>query len=114
MERLTEFYAGEGKERIGFILKSGAVVELENKSPEPYSSAFADPEFLLANENELLASFHTHPGGSKNLSGDDYQAFCNWPDLKHYIVGKDGIACYVVKNGTVIHEDENRTARGAS
>lgn len=103
MQSLLEFYSSEGNERLGFILHDGSVVEVKNLCNEPGRGGIVDPTFLVENEDRLAASFHTHPGASSNLSGDDYQAFKNWPDLKHYIVGNDGVRCFVVRNGAVVH-----------
>ena len=102
MDALSEFYASSGPERVGFVLRDGSVVEVENKSPSTEHSSVVDPSFLIDHEDELVASFHTHPGESCNLSTDDLHAFANWPHLKHYVIGKDGIAAFEVRNGNVI------------
>jgi proteasome lid subunit RPN8/RPN11 len=111
---LLEYYTLEGVERVGFILIDGSIIEVENISSTPYLTASVDPAFLVENEDRLLASWHSHPGATSQLSGDDYQAFSNWPDLKHYIVGSDGVSSYIVVKGKVVHEAEDHPPRCTS
>jgi proteasome lid subunit RPN8/RPN11 len=109
--KLVDYYASEGKERVGFIMTDGSIIEVENISPSPYVSASVNEAFLVENEDRLLASWHTHPGATSQLSADDYQAFTNWPDLKHYVVGNDGVSEYVVREGHVVYANEDRSSR---
>jgi proteasome lid subunit RPN8/RPN11 len=61
----------------------------------------------LDDEN-VVATFHTHPNKSSNLSKEDYDAFVNWEKLLHFIIGKDKISCYKVsERGTVIVENKD-------
>lgn len=41
-----------------------------------------------------------------NLSGEDYQAFINWPQLLHHIIGNDGVRTYEVRrNGAIVERN---------
>lgn len=105
MQALLEKYEGE-LERCGLILKDGSVVEVKNIAPEPKNAFYACPEDLLPYlEEDLIAgTWHTHPNASSNLSPGDHETFVFWPDCRHYIVGSDGVSCYVVKDNTVFRE----------
>lgn len=105
MQELLQRYEGD-KERCGLILADGTIVELPNVAPEPTEAFCADPEALLPylDAGVIAATWHTHPSTSSNLSVGDYETFLFWPDCKHYIVGNDGVACYVVRNNTVFRE----------
>jgi len=106
-EKLREYYSESGNERGGFITKDGIIVEVENihQNKEDYFMFSCDDLDKLDDEN-VLATFHTHPNKSANLSKEDYDAFVNWEKLLHFIVGKDKISCYKVsERGTVIVEN---------
>lgn len=96
--KLWRFYQPEGVERGGYINRFGEAVELANHHPEPTKGFDPPTEDLALLEEIAIATFHTHPGGSSNLSDEDYFAFTNWPDLRHYIVGEDGITAYTVND----------------
>lgn len=49
----------------------------------------------------MMASWHTHPGGTANLSVEDWETFVQWPEQLHVIVGSDGIRWYAVKGSAV-------------
>jgi proteasome lid subunit RPN8/RPN11 len=95
-----------GKERVGFILASGEIVECENICRDPengFEISAADLERY--DTDDTVASWHTHPGKDANLSIEDHHTFLLWPHLLHYIVGTDGVRCYAVKDGKVVaHE----------
>lgn len=41
-----------------------------------------------------------------NLSGEDYQAFNNWSQLLHHIIGNDGAGTYEVRrNGAIVERN---------
>lgn len=104
--KLVDFYAPDGPERVGFILRSGEIVEVKNVSNDPLNAFAVEPEELIRLEDEMVASWHTHPGVTSNLSGDDYAAFKSWPDLLHYIIGKGGVTCYsVTASGAVVKNE---------
>jgi proteasome lid subunit RPN8/RPN11 len=99
---LVQFYT-EDKERIGFVLKTGEVIETENICDDPQNGFDFRGEDLLRYAEIAHASWHTHPGVSSNLSEEDRRSFLDYPDLTHYIVGNDGVSEYVVENGSVIY-----------
>lgn len=109
LEELKKFYSDDPNtpELGGFVLESGLVVHRPNSSPDPLGSFCLAPDDLIKYEEFAVATWHTHPGGGSNLSGDDYIAFKNWPIFQHYIVGKDGIRCYYVdERGNVIEKSD--------
>lgn len=103
---LKSCYSDSGIERGGYIAK-GVLYECENESPNPieiFKMKISDLEEMEKAEAEC--TFHTHVNGSMNLSMDDYQSFIDWADMKHIIVGKDGVKCYAVnEKGNVVVEE---------
>ena len=104
MKSLFEFYEGD-EERCGFILDDGQVLELKNIHPEPQKGFEIDAEEILRYISRIAAIWHTHPGSTSVLSGEDKLCMEMWPQVKHMIVGKDGITTYRVVNGAVLNED---------
>lgn len=96
---------GDTAERCGLVLKGSKIIELENISAEPEKGFEISPNNMVKYEDEMVASWHTHPDHDSNLSEKDYAGFLMWPQIKHYIVGTDGVSCYVVKDGIVINAD---------
>lgn len=92
-----------GAERGGVILTDGTVIEFENKAQDPSQVFFPDMADLLPYVDLLYATWHTHPSGTANLSVEDTQTFLAWPQLKHAIVGSDGVRWYAVKGKAVIN-----------
>jgi proteasome lid subunit RPN8/RPN11 len=60
----------------------------------------------LLESGEVVSTWHTHPTGSPNHSGEDRQCFLSWPDLSHIIIGvRDGKIVqtkYRVENGVLL------------
>lgn len=104
LDKVKEFYAPAGEERVGLVLASGEVIELVNISTEPLTSFMLSPDDLLKHVilGKAQATWHTHPGGGNNLSTHDYQAFLNYPEMKHLIAGHDGVRIYEVENGRIL------------
>lgn len=92
-----------GPERGGLVLDDGTVIELTNLMDEPEDGALLDPAELIQHEDRMVATWHTHPTTSANLSGMDWETFTNWPDQLHAIIGTDGIRWYRVKGRAVIN-----------
>lgn len=90
------------KERVGFILANGELVEVENVCSEPEQGFEVSGADLVKYEHDAIATWHTHPGKDSNLSVNDYRGFKNWPKLTHYIVGIDGVSGYAIDNGALI------------
>lgn len=87
---------------MGFILKTGEIVEVENICDDPENGFEIRGEDLLKYIDDVVAAWHTHPGKDSNLTVGDHQSFLNYKDWRHYIVGTDGVTCYVVEDGKVI------------
>ena len=91
-------------ERGGFVMKDGSLMELENRSTTPNEGAILDMQpDQLALLSDAVATWHTHPGATSNLSVGDNDTFTSWPALLHVIVGTDGPRWYGVKNGAVVN-----------
>jgi proteasome lid subunit RPN8/RPN11 len=104
----TLLQPGDTDERCGLILKDGTIVELANLASDPKTSFEMDLEAALPHldSDTVAATWHTHPDGDPNLSGEDYSCFLSWPDLEHVIVGVLGgtvtVRRYRVEQGLVI------------
>jgi proteasome lid subunit RPN8/RPN11 len=105
--KLLELHNPEGPERVGFLLGKSKIQEVPNTSMEPESSFMVSSEDLLkyALSEDTIATWHTHPKSNSNLSTFDYRAFLNYPNLKHIIIGTDGIRVYEVEDGAVLQSD---------
>lgn len=99
---LDDLYTETGPERVGFILNCGDIVEVQNVAEDPELGFIVRPEDLLIYEETAIATWHTHPGESANLSMDDYQGFMSWPHLNHYVIGNDGVRCFSIKEGALV------------
>lgn len=102
MQSLLNFYSNSGPERVGLIMEDNSIIEVENLNPDPNAGFIVRAEEMV--KPGVVGTWHTHPGLPKNLSSVDYIGFCNWPGLTHYIVGSDGVAKYVVRDGMVIND----------
>lgn len=89
-------------ERVGFVLQTGKVVEVENICANPVEGFDVSGEDLVKYSSIAKATWHTHPGSDNNLSVSDYRSFLNWPKLEHYIIGTNGVRCYIVENDEVL------------
>lgn len=97
-----KFPPAEGPhERVGFVMSRNKVVEVENIHDNPAEGFRVSGEDIAKHVGKAKATWHTHPGQSCNLSFEDYQTFLNWPTLRHYIIGTDGVAEYYVEDGEV-------------
>lgn len=91
-----------GNERVGFILKNGVIVEVDNTAEDPTVAFNVKGEDIQAHGDEAIATWHTHPDRDYNLSGEDYETFLQWPNLDHYIIGNNGVRKYVVEFNEVL------------
>lgn len=103
LEDMLKSFLAPGPERVGFILDNGDIVEVPNISDKPNESFSVSTNILSTYEDRMVATWHTHPGGSSNLSVEDLDGFLAWPDQRHYVIGEDGVRCYVVKDGAVLN-----------
>lgn len=95
--------AGDTVERCGLVLASGRVFQTDNVHPEPEKGFEIPIEKMIEFEQELVGTWHTHPGKPATLSEADYDGFRNWPSLTHYIVGADGVRAYRVEDGLCVN-----------
>ena len=104
----TILLSDDVSERCGLLLTNGEIVEITNIAAEPEVSYEMDPVEVLPylKAGTIASTWHTHPTGDPNLSGDDYAGFLMWPDLGHAIIGRrDGkviVNRYRVEHGLVI------------
>ena len=103
---ISYFYSKSGPERGGLVSKTSGLIELNNVSEKP------DKEFSLSIEDQeklsspdIIGTFHTHPGGSSNLSYDDWLSFYSYPRLTHYIYGEQGLMTYKIQDGVLLNVD---------
>lgn len=94
---------GPGPERVGFVMPSGEVIEVDNVCDTPESGFDVSGADIVAHTSVAYATWHTHPDQDANLSAKDYEAFLNWPNLRHFIVGNDGVRCYEVVDGELMN-----------
>lgn len=95
-KKLNKFYSETGPELVGFVSAKGKVSPVTNVSPDPdegFMVSAADIEFYTE-VTPSKATWHTHPGETSNLSGEDYKTFMVWDDMIHFIIGKDGVTAY--------------------
>jgi proteasome lid subunit RPN8/RPN11 len=93
---------GEELERCGFVLTDGEVVEVNNTHPEPEKGFVIPAASFRKYEDRIVATWHTHPKANANLSQEDYKGFSQWPQLRHYIIGVDGVRAFEVTDGLVV------------
>jgi proteasome lid subunit RPN8/RPN11 len=106
INRLREICDESEEEKGGYITEDGFVHEVKNVHPQKDNNfMFSCEDLEKLEEENVLATFHTHPNKTSNLSKEDYDAFVNWEKLLHFIIGKDTISCYKVsERGTVVIE----------
>jgi len=103
LDALKAQYEATGPEKVGFIIKN-KVVEVENKHPlsiDYFEISFEENEANLA---KVSAIWHTQPGRTSQLSYEDYLGFLNFPELKHIVIGYDGLRVYKVEDGQVLKD----------
>lgn len=94
------------EERCGVILKSGKILDCANVHLDPVAGFRIAGADLIKYEAELAGTWHTHPAADANLSQEDYAGFLAWPDLDHYIIGRDegaiDVRKYITHDGAVL------------
>lgn len=101
----TKLETNDTVERCGLVLTDGTVIETENKHDNPDKGFRMSAADLIQHEDQLAGTWHTHPGQKANLSEEDYRGFNQWPALKHYIIGIDGVRCFEVEAGLILEVD---------
>ena len=100
------------KERVGFLLgPEKEIVEVDNICSDPVNGFCVKGSDLLKYVDTATGSWHTHPGSSSNFTIEDQKSFLSYPHLSHYIIGIDGVSCYVIKNGKVLVATESLSPR---
>lgn len=92
-------------ERCGVILMDGTIVNADNLHPEPERGFILPAKLLVENEDDLYGTWHTHPHDTANLSQTDYAGFAQWPRLRHFIIGVDGVRCFKLEDGLIVEVD---------
>ena len=87
------------EEACGFILKTGRIKEIRNISPYPYKEFQMCPQQLTqVSPVEVIAIWHTHPGGSLYPSATDQKVMSQLADSygawAYLIATKDDVAQY--------------------
>lgn len=92
----ANLYSQFGDERCGFILENSQLVEVNNISNDKQNGFMISADDIIEHvENQnAVATWHTHPNDIANLSFEDSQFMRDWADLTHYILGSDGIRAY--------------------
>jgi proteasome lid subunit RPN8/RPN11 len=96
--------AEDAEERVGLVLDDGTIIELRNVAADPKRAFAVRPEDMVAHEDRVRATWHTHPqpGATSLPSAADLEAFLMWPDLEHWIVSAGGARAYRVERGAVL------------
>lgn len=92
-----------GPERGGVITPDFKVIEFANIADDDHAYRPALNPSDVGLLNQAVATWHTHPAATANLSPGDFQTFLQWPHLLHAIVGEEGTAWYRVEQGKVLH-----------
>ncbi|AJD82918.1 hypothetical protein PJWF_00024 [Achromobacter phage JWF] len=93
-------------ERCGLILRDGTILECQNTHEDPHIGFEISADDLVKYASQAVATWHTHPATSSNLSPDDYEAFLAWPQLRHYIISEKDVWCFFIRNNLVVLFDE--------
>lgn len=95
-------YWTPSEERCGIITPEGLISERPNIAEVPEINF----EMTEADFREGIATWHTHPHGSANLSLEDYYLFKSWPSCLHFIIGADRVSCYSMLDDYLVSIDE--------
>ena|SRR5688500_5558582 len=94
-------------ERCGFILQNHEVVEIHNHHGDPTDGFRIKEEAMNRYSDRILATWHTHPSTSANLSVPDYFLFCRLSQWHHVIIFKNDIRIYkAIGDRVLICEDD--------
>jgi proteasome lid subunit RPN8/RPN11 len=98
----AKYDKAETVELCGLILLDGTIVDCDNTHPEPTKGFRIPAKELVKYEDDLYGTWHTHPHDTANLSQTDYEGFNQWPRLRHFIIGIDGVRCFTVESGLIV------------
>jgi proteasome lid subunit RPN8/RPN11 len=93
-------------ERVGFVLSDGSIVECLNICPDPEMGFDVSDADLARYCDNAVATWHTHPDGTKLLSVGDYETFRTNDELVHFIIAADGVAGYYVEHDMVLNVED--------
>lgn len=93
------------QERVGFVLEDGEIVECMNICDDPQNGFDVSDAELAKYCDMAVATWHTHPDGTKLLSVGDHQTFLTNDDLVHFIIAPDGVAIYIIEDGFVMNRE---------
>lgn len=109
MKSLFNLFDPNGDELCGVIYEDGTVVSLPNIHPNPRDNFAMSVEPLQ--DPKVIATWHTHPRTSANLSVEDYRAFVQFPRLRHYVVAATEIWCYRMAGDILVLDDNYLSTR---
>lgn len=92
---------GDLSERCGILRTNGDIVEVDNIHTDPTQGFVIPPEVMIT--EGIVATWHTHPDQTSNLSQEDHFGFMQWPNLHHFVIGVDGVREFAVQ-GTILVE----------
>ena len=92
----------EKMELCGLILLDGTIIDCDNTHSDPTNGFRIPAALLVQHEDNLYGTWHTHPHDTANLSQADYDGFNQWPRLRHFIIGIDGVRCFTVDDGLIV------------
>lgn len=88
------------------MLNDSTIVEVKNCHLDPAHYFEISEEDIGRYLPSAVATWHTHPIGSSNLSVEDYRCFLRYYSLNHYILGQNGaISRYYVESGSLLRDD---------
>ena len=98
----AKYDKAEMVEKCGLVLLDGTILETENTHSSPEEGFRIPAKLLVEHEDNLYGTWHTHPRDTANLSQADYAGFNQWPRLRHFIIGIDGVRCFTVEDGLIV------------
>lgn len=90
-------------ERCGVVLTNGDIIELPNRSSHPNNSFMMQESDTSPYQEQIFATWHTHPRGPNNLSIEDYNTFAELEDIYHLILTPETISLYKMIDGYVMN-----------
>jgi proteasome lid subunit RPN8/RPN11 len=99
---LKRLKAKDKVERCGLVLDGNKIIECANIHDKPEEGFHIPGETMIANKDTMIATWHTHFDKPANLSHEDWDGFLRWPNLRHYIIGIDGVRAFEVEGVLVV------------
>lgn len=106
MDKLVSIVHSFDREKCGFILLSGIIIEVDNIHENPINNfAIADKDIDYYVLDNIAAFWHSHIENDSNLSIPDYKSFLKYPNHYHVIFCYNDFTIYKVRNNLVIRVD---------